>query len=170
MTLAPNETVRVRHFQMADWAQVWPILRDTFAAGDTYAYAPDSSEADVRHAWIDTPAATFVAHTNGGRIVGTYVIKPNQPGLGAHVCNCGYVVAEAAQGLGVATLMCAHSQVEAVSRGFRAMQFNLVIATNERAVRLWQKLGYAIAGRLPGAFKHSSLGYVDALVMYKTLV
>jgi ribosomal protein S18 acetylase RimI-like enzyme len=158
----------IREFRDADWAQVWPLLRATFATGDTYTFPPDLSEADARKAWVEIPAATFVAEENG-EILGTYFIKPNQPGLGAHVCNCGYVVASRAQGRGIAAAMCEHSQRFAIARGFRAMQFNFVVATNERAVRLWQRLGFEVIGRLPGAFRHQELGFVDALVMYKTL-
>jgi ribosomal protein S18 acetylase RimI-like enzyme len=164
------DACRIREFREPDWPALWPILQATFASGDTYAFEPASREADIRKAWIAVPAATFVAHDAHGRIVGTYYIKPNQPGLGAHVCNCGYVVAPAAQGRGVASLMCEHSQATAVAMGFRAMQFNAVVATNERAVRLWQRLGFTVVGRLPGAFRHQRLGYVDALVMYKQLV
>lgn len=162
--------VTIRALAPADWPTVWPILRTTFQAGDTYSFAPDSTEAEIHKAWVELPAATFVACGVGGEIVGTYFIKPNQTGLGAHVCNCGYVVAPAAQGLGVASLMCEHSQQQAVAMGFRAMQFNLVVASNVRAVRLWQHLGFAIVGTLPGAFRHPTLGYVDAHVMFKTLV
>ncbi len=110
-----------------------------------------------------------MACDSDGRLLGTYFIKPNQPGLGAHVCNCGYVVAPAAQGQGIASALCQHSQAQAVAMGFLAMQFNLVATTNERAVRLWQRLGFTTVGRLPGAFRHQRLGLVDALVMFKTL-
>lgn len=159
----------IRRFHESDWPSVWPLLRETFAAGDTYTFPPGSTEAEIHRAWVETPAATFVACDPTGELVGTYYLKPNQPGGGAHVCNCGYVVAARAQGRGVATAMCEHSQAEAIARGFRAMQFNFVVATNERAVRLWQALGFAVVGRLPGAFRHPRLGYVDALVMFKTL-
>jgi ribosomal protein S18 acetylase RimI-like enzyme len=162
--------IAIRPLEPADWASVWPILRSTFQAGDTYAFSPDSTEAEIHKAWRELPAATFVACGAGGEILGTYFIKPNQAGLGAHVCNCGYVVAPAAQGQGVASLMCEHSQRQAVAMGFRAMQFNLVVASNVRAVRLWQHLGFAIVGTLPGAFRHSTQGFVDAHVMFKTLV
>jgi ribosomal protein S18 acetylase RimI-like enzyme len=145
------------------------MLQSTFQAGETYTFAPDSTEAEIHRAWIETPSATFVAGDPEGRILGTYFIKPNQPGLGAHVCNCGYVVSPEAQGRGVATAMCEHSQAAAVAMGFRAMQFNCVVSTNEPAVRLWQKQGFAIVGRLPGAFKHPRAGYVDAFVMFKQL-
>ncbi len=160
----------IRTFHEADWQAVWPMLRETFAAGDTYSFPPHSTEAETHKVWVESPTATFVACDAAGTIVGTYFIKPNQPGLGDHVCNCGYVVARHAQGQGVASRMCEHSQREAVRLHFRAMQFNLVVATNERAIRLWEKLGFAVVGRLPGAFRHQQLGLVDALVMFKTLV
>ena len=161
--------IEIREYVESDWPELWPLLHATFASGDTYAFAPDSSEADIHKAWIDVPSATFVAREADGRLAGTYYIKPNQPGLGGHVCNCGYVVASWAKGQGIATAMCEHSQASAVAMGFRAMQFNSVVVTNERAVRLWQRLGFAVVGRLPGAFRHRQLGYVDALVMYKQL-
>jgi ribosomal protein S18 acetylase RimI-like enzyme len=161
--------IEIRHFRDTDWVDVWPILRNTFSAGDTYAFDPQSSEDDIRHAWIALPQRTFVAVDDAGAIIGTYFIKPNQPGLGAHVCNCGYVVSAEAQGKGVASAMCEHSQAQARAMGFRAMQFNLVVSTNVRAVQLWQRLGFAIVGTLPEAFRHRKLGFVDAFVMYKRL-
>ncbi|MDF3021977.1 MAG: GCN5-like N-acetyltransferaser [Steroidobacteraceae bacterium] len=158
----------IRPLRDEDWPGVWALLRATFAAGDTYTFPPDSSEADIRKAWVETPLATYVAR-EGETLLGTYFIKPNQPGLGSHVCNCGYVVAPESRGRGVAAAMCEHSQQFARERGFRAMQFNFVVATNVRAVKLWERLGFAVVGRLPGAFHHRDLGYVDALVMYKSL-
>ncbi len=166
----PAQAAHIRPFNATDWPAVWALLHTTFLTGDTYSFAPDSTEAQIRAAWIDLAAATFVACSATGDVLGTYFVKANQTGQGAHVCNCGYVVAHAAQGQGIASQMCEHSQLQAVAMGFRAMQFNLVVATNTRAVRLWQKLGYDVVGTLPGAFKHQQLGYVDALVMYKTLV
>lgn len=161
--------ITVRLFRDADWPAVWRILEPVFRAGDTYSFASDISEEEAHRAWVETPSATFVAEDDAGQILGTYYIKPNQPGQGSHVCNCGYVVSSAARGMGIATLMCRHSQEEAVRRGFRSMQFNLVVSTNEGAVRLWKKLGFEIIGTLPGAFRHPAHGYVDAYVMYKTL-
>ncbi|WP_198969848.1 GNAT family N-acetyltransferase [Xylophilus sp. ASV27] len=159
----------IRHFQPQDWASLWPLLRSTFATGDTYAYAPDAPEAAIHAAWVEQPLATYVACADDGTLLGSYTLKPNQPGLGGHVCNCGYVVAPAARGRGLASAMCEHSQAEARRLGFRAMQFNLVVSTNEGAVRLWQKLGFRIVGTLPGAFQHQRHGDVDAYVMFKPL-
>ncbi|MGL4576737.1 MAG: GNAT family N-acetyltransferase [Burkholderiaceae bacterium] len=160
----------IRPFESADWPQLWQILHSVFVTGDTYAFSPNSTEAQIRTAWIDTPQATFVSTSDTGALTGTYILKPNQPGLGSHVCNCGYVVAQSARGQGIAALLCEHSQDTARALGYRAMQFNLVVSTNEVAVRLWQKLGFRIVGTLPGAFNHSSKGFVDAYVMHKNLV
>src|SRR6266700_6512823 len=110
----------------------------------------------------------FVAEDNG-HVVGTYCLQANQEGGGAHVANCGYITAVSATGRGVARAMCEHSLGRARGRRFRAMQFNFVISTNERAVRLWQSFGFEIVGRLPKAFLHPTLGYVDAYIMYRDL-
>jgi len=143
-----------------------PIIR----AGETYPYATDMTVDQARRMWLDATEAAYVAEDEDGQLLGTYYIKPNQPTLGAHVANCGYMVAEHARGRGVGTALCEHSQEEAVRLGYRAMQFNLVVETNEASVHLWKKMGFDVVGRLPGAFKHEKLGFVDAFVMYKTLV
>ena len=161
--------IRISRMEPAEWPAVWTLLQPVFQSGETFAFSPNISEGEAREAWLAAPAATYVAKGPDDRVVGTYFIKPNQPGLGSHVCNCGYVVAESSRGQGVASLMCEHSQAEAKRLGFLAMQFNLVVSTNESAVGLWQKLGFQTVGRLPGAFRHQRLGLVDAFVMFKTL-
>ena len=161
--------VAIRPFEKSDWLSVWSILEPTFRSGETYAFSPDITESEAYKVWVELPSATFVACQSDGAVLGTYFIKPNQPGLGSHVCNCGYVVAAAVQGKGVASAMCEHSQREAVARGYCAMQFNLVVSTNEAAVHLWQKHGFSIVGVLPEAFRHRHLGFVDAYVMHKKL-
>lgn len=166
--LANPMSLVIRPFRPEDWVQLWPILRTTIASGDTYAFPPDSTEEQIRTLWIEASLATYVACSDE-TVIGSYKIQPNQPGLGSHVCNCAYVVSPAARGRGVAGSMCTHSQVEAVRRGFLAMQFNLVVVTNVDAVHLWKKLGFQIVGTLPNAFRHRQLGFVDAHVMYKKL-
>lgn len=159
----------IRPAEAADWSAIWPILAPVFAAGDTYAYARDIDPAAAQAVWMDKPEATFVGVEANGAIAATYYLVANQPGQGAHVANCGYVVAAEARGRGWASAMCEHSQREALARGFRAMQYNFVAATNAGAVRLWQRHGFDIVGRLPGAFCHPEVGDIDALVMYKRL-
>ena len=160
--------LEIREATDADFERIWSIFQPTAAADEIYAYAPDVTKAEGRHLWMELPRKTFVADDDG-ELLGTYYIKTNQAGPGAHVCNGGYMVAITARGRGIATAMCEHSQKIALELGYEAMQFNFVASTNEGAVRLWQKFGFEIVGRLPGAFKHPLQGNVDALVMYKWL-
>jgi ribosomal protein S18 acetylase RimI-like enzyme len=160
--------LEIRTANDQDWDKIWPIVHEVFKGGDTYPYSPETSKEDAHNIWLKTPAATYVAQQSG-RIVGTYYIKPNQPGLGSHVCNAGYMVSAAARGQGIGRRMCAHSLEAAVRLGFKAMQYNLVVVTNTTAVKLWQNMGFEIIGTLPRAFNHAQLGLVDALVMYRLL-
>ncbi|TDJ35749.1 MAG: GNAT family N-acetyltransferase [Gammaproteobacteria bacterium] len=162
--------VNIRRCSEADWPAVWDIMEPVIRVGDTYPYAMDMTVDGARQMWLEIPAATYVAEDTESNILGTYYLKPNQPTLGAHVANCGYMVAERARGMGIATQMCEHSQDEAIRMGYRAMQYNLVVKTNEASVHLWQKMGFAIVGTLPGASKHSGHNFVDAYVMYKELI
>jgi ribosomal protein S18 acetylase RimI-like enzyme len=147
---------------------IWNILEPVIRAGETYTLPRDLSREDALAYWFAEGHKVWIAEA-GGEILGTYFLRANQQGGGAHVANCGYVTAQHATGRGVARAMCVHSLEVARQRGFRAMQFNFVVSTNERAVRLWTSLGFATIGRLPEAFLHPALGYVDALVMYRAL-
>jgi ribosomal protein S18 acetylase RimI-like enzyme len=160
--------MNVRPATPEDDDAIWRILEPTFRAGETYPIPRDVSRADALAYWRTPGHAVFVAE-DAEQIVGTYYLRANTKGGGDHVANCGYMVTSAAQGRGVARAMCEHSLIQARERGFSAMQFNFVIASNERAVRLWQGCGFAVVGRLPGAFRHPRLGPVDAFVMYRTL-
>jgi ribosomal protein S18 acetylase RimI-like enzyme len=158
----------IRPARPEDAAAIWSIIGPVLRAGETYALDPQISEAEALDYWLGTDKDTFVAEDDGS-IVGTYFMRRNQAGGGAHVCNCGYITSAAARGRGIARGMCMHSLEHARARGYRAMQFNFVVSTNERAVRLWESLGFKTVGRLPLAFRHPTLGYVDALVMYQPL-
>lgn len=160
--------MNIREVTRDDFDRIWPIFHEIVAAGDTYAYPRDTTREQALKLWLDAPRKTYLVEEDG-QVLGTYYIKTNQAGPGAHVCNCGYMVASAARGRGLATTLCEHSQEVAKKLGYKAMQFNFVAASNEGAVRLWNKLGFATVGRLPKAFQHPSRGYVDALVMYKWL-
>lgn len=160
--------MQIRPADSSDAAAIWRIVGPTIRAGETYALDRDSSEADALAYWLGSDRSTFVAEDDG-EIVGTYYLRANQAGGGKHICNCGYMTAGAATGRGVARAMCLHSIEHARRLGYRGMQFNFVISSNTRAVGLWQSLGFEIVGRLPQAFDHPSLGYVDALVMFRPL-
>jgi ribosomal protein S18 acetylase RimI-like enzyme len=160
--------MRIRLATRDDTDAVWSIVKPTIRAGETYTLPPDMPRSEALAYWMGPDRETFVAEDEG-RIVGTYYIRANQAGGGDHVCNCGYMTDAAALGRGVARAMCEHSLAHAPTRGFRAMQFNFVVSTNERAVRLWQSFGFDVVGRLPHAFRHPTHGLVDALVMYRWL-
>ena len=160
--------ITIRRAVAADFDALWPILRDVFRAGTTYAVDPAISRDAAFAYWMQQPAATYVALLDDG-VVGTYYLRTNQPGGGAHICNCGYIVAPAARGKGLAAQMCLHSQDQARAMGYVAMQFNFVLASNAGAVRLWHRLGFATIGTIPDAFRHPEQGFVAAYVMHKRL-
>ena len=158
----------IRAATSADFDAIWRILEPVIRAGETYTLPRDMSREAALAYWHEPDHEVFVFEETG-EVLGTYFLRANQKGGGAHVANCGYMTAVWARGRGVSRAMCQHSLLHASSRGFCAMQFNFVVSTNERAVRLWQSLGFAIVGRLPGVFIHPSLGAVDALVMHRYL-
>ena len=158
----------IRPYRPADAAPLWAMLEPVFRAGDTYAVDPAITREDAVAFWTGAPHEAFIAEADGA-VVGTYYIQPNQQGGGAHVCNCGYVTGAAARGKGIARAMLDDSLTRARAAGYRAMQYNFVVATNIRAVETWKANGFDVVGRLPRAFHHPAEGYVDALVMYREL-
>lgn len=163
---SPTPTIRAAGPQDAD--AIWAILEPVIRGGETYTLPRHLTRPDALSYWFSPGHHVFVAVADG-EVIGTYYLRANQQGGGGHVANCGYMTHPAAAGKGVATAMCAHSLEYAKTLGFLAMQFNFVVSTNQRAVRLWQRHGFEIVGRLPRAFQHPNLGYVDALVMYRQL-
>lgn len=152
-----------------DWPEVWRILKPVFRDGRTYPLPVDVSESGAKAYWIKTDGYNGVARDGGGEVVGAYFLRPDQGGPGDHVCNAGYVVAEAARGKGLATPLCLQSQEQARAMGFRAMIFNLVVATNSVAVRAWTRAGMEIIGTKPEAFRLPDGSAVDAHIMWKAL-
>ena len=147
---------------------VWQIFREVIAAGDAYVFETDTSREAFQAYWFGPGVHPYVA-VEDGLVLGSYIVKANLPGRASHIANASYMVSSAARGKGIGGLMCEHSLTEAKSLGFRAMQFNIVVATNTAAVKLWQRHGFQIIGTVPGAFRHETLGYVDAHVMFRTL-
>ena len=161
--------LNIRPAAEADRDAIWNIFQEIVAVGDTYAFDPGMSRAEALAYWFRTGTHTYVAE-NAGRVVGTYILRANQPGPGSHVANAAFMVAQGARGLGVGRKMAEHCLSEARRVGFRAMQFNFVVSTNASAIRLWQRLGFKIVGTLPGAFRHPRAGYVDVYVMFRSLL
>ncbi|MGD9508425.1 MAG: N-acetyltransferase family protein [Geminicoccaceae bacterium] len=158
----------IRSAADADNGAIWRVLEPTIRAGETLMLPSEMDQPAALSYWRQPSHLAFVAE-DGAEIVGTYYLRANQQGHGSHVANCGYATATRATGRGVARAMCLHSLEEARARGFTAMQFNCVVASNERAVGLWRSCGFEIVGRVPDTFRHPRLGPVDTLVMYRRL-
>jgi L-amino acid N-acyltransferase YncA len=158
----------IRAVTLADHDAIWGIIKPVIRAGETLAVPRDMMRQAALALWLSSDRTVRVLEADGA-VVGVFYVRANQSGGGAHVANAGYVVAQDATGRGVARRMCAASLDLARELGFRAMQFNFVVSTNVRAVALWQAMGFAEVGRLPGAFAHPALGHVDALVMFREL-
>lgn len=160
--------MEIRQASAQDFDAIWPIFHEIVKAGETYAFATNTSKEEAFRLWMSTPRVTYVV-VDENQILATYYLKTNQAGPGEHVCNCGYMVSSMARGRGLATLMCEHSQKVAKELNYKAMQFNFVASSNIGAIRLWERLGFDIVGRLPKAFKHPQQGFIDALLMFKWL-
>ena len=158
----------IRSAQSADFHAIWAILKPIFRAGDTYTIDTDICQEDALAYWCAPSQSTFVVEDEDV-VLGTYYLKRHQAGGGSHVCNCGFATSGAARGKGVARAMLDHALAEAPKQGFAAMQFNFVVASNTRAIAIWERAGFDVVGRLPGAFLHPEHGKTDALVMWKDL-
>ena len=160
--------INIRTANESDRAAAWKIIKSVIAGGDTYVFDPASPEDEMLTYWFSPEKYVYVAEENG-EVVGTYWIKANQPGLGSHVGNGAYMVSPAAKGKGVGRLMAEHSIEEARRLGFKSIQFNFVVKSNEVAVRLWQSVGFEIIGEIPDAFDHREHGMTNAYIMYRKL-
>lgn len=160
--------MEIRAAGEADWPAIWAMFEPIVREGETYALPRDMDEAAARGYWMAPDRAVFLA-IEDGLVLGSSTIHPNQQGGGAHVANAGYITAAAARGRGVARALCLHSLDYARDTGFRAVQFNFVVSSNAPAVHLWESIGFRVLARLPGAFEHPRLGFVDALLMWKDL-
>ena len=161
--------LNIRLATKADRDAIWEIFHAVVASGDTYAFDPRISRENALAYWFRADTHAYVA-AQDRHVVGTYILRPNQPGSGSHVANAAFMVAPTARGEGIGRAMSEHCLSEARRLGFRAMQFNFVVSTNESAIRLWQQLGFEIVGTLPGAFRHPEKGYVDVYVMFRSLL
>ena len=161
--------LQIRRAREEDREAIWQIFRAVVAGGDTYVFDPNISRRKALAYWLGPKTRCYVALSDQG-IVGSYILKANQPGLGSHVANAGFMVSPSARGRGIGRAMAEHCLLEAHRLGFRAMQFNFVVSTNSRAIALWKSLGFKIVGTLPEAFQHQGLGKkVDAFVMHRFL-
>jgi L-amino acid N-acyltransferase YncA len=167
-TITHDRMIEIRKADESDFDGIWEIFHQVVERGDTYAHHPETTKEQAREIWMSKAVTTYVALLDG-EIVGTYILRPNQPELGSHVANAGYMVKDGLHGKGIATVMCEHSLTEARRAGYLAMQFNAVVSTNERARRLWERMGFSVVGRVPQGFRHREQGLVDILIMHRFL-
>lgn len=160
--------VEIRPATDADKPAVWQIIKTVIAGGDTYTFAPDTPETDMIAFWFSPEKHVYVAE-DGGQVLGTYWLKANQPGLGDHVGNGGYMVSPDAKGKGIGKLMAEHSIEEGRRIGYHSIQFNFVVKSNTVAVKLWKSVGFEIIGEIPDAIRHSQHGLTNAYIMYRKL-
>ncbi|KAB1159484.1 GNAT family N-acetyltransferase [Tenacibaculum aiptasiae] len=158
----------IRKATEKDVDQIWEIFQAVIKTEDTYVFSPETPKTDLQKHWFASYMHTYVFEEEG-QILGTYIVKPNQIDLGSHISNASYMVSPKAQGKGIGKKLCEHSLKLAKDLGFIGMQFNIVVSTNKGAVALWKKFGFEIIGTTPKAFKHKTLGLVDAYIMYKEL-
>ena len=152
----------------SDFPAMWPIFQEVVSSESTYVFAADTSYDDAFTYWFGTGVTSYVAEDDG-RIVAMYKLIQNQRDLGSHVSNASFMVHSSAGGKGLGRRLGVHCLQEAKKAGYKAIQFNFVVATNTAAVSLWQKLGFSIVGTLPKVFAHKELGLVDAYVMHRFL-
>jgi ribosomal protein S18 acetylase RimI-like enzyme len=160
--------IEIRKATPLDSDEIWDIIKEVISTGDTYVFSPNSSKEKMLGFWMSTDKHTYVAIVDG-KISGTFFIKDNQPDLGSHIANAGYMTAPAAAGKGIGKAMCEFSIMEAKRLGYKAMQFNIVVKSNENAVSLWKKLGFKIIGEIPDAFQHQQKGFTNAYIMYSKI-
>lgn len=160
--------ISIRIAKDDDFDSIYNIFHAVVKLGNTHTYFPDTNKEDAYQLWMPPHKETFVAIVDNN-IVGTYFLRANQIGLGSHIANAAYMVHPSEHGKGIGTLMAKHSINRATEFGYHAMQFNIVVSTNEKAVNLWKKCGFKIIGNTPNGFNHSTLGYVDTYIMYKPL-
>jgi ribosomal protein S18 acetylase RimI-like enzyme len=160
--------IKIRKTISTDHQDIWNIINEVISTGDTYVFAPGSSKEKMLDFWCGADKQTYVAIIDG-KIVGTFFIKDNQPDLGSHIANAGYMTMPAAFGKGIGKTMGEFSIAEARHLGYKAMQFNIVVKSNEAAVSLWEKLGFKIIGEIPDAFDHKQNGLTNAYIMYRKI-
>tara|TARA_R110000868_G_scaffold96582_2_gene265754 strand:+ start:2162 stop:2659 length:498 start_codon:yes stop_codon:yes gene_type:complete len=164
-----SNPTQIRKATDSDFDSVWEIFKEVIKTGDTYVFDPNTPKADLDKNWFAPYMDTFVLIDENQAVLGTYIIKPNQIDLGNHIANCSYMVNPKSHGNGIGKLLCQHSIDFAKEKGYLAIQFNIVVSTNIRAVALWKNFGFNIIGTTPKGFRHKTLGLVDTYIMYKEL-
>jgi len=163
-----EQNLITRPSQSKDEDGIWEIIKEVISSGDTYVFSPNSSKEKMLTYWFADHIHTYTV-IRSDQIVGTFIIKDNHPDLGSHIANASYMISPKHQGMGLGRQMAENSLIIAKELGYRAMQFNIVVKSNERALKLWDKMGFKVVGEVPEAFKHPKKGYANALILWKKL-
>lgn len=160
----------VREATIDDWPSIWRFFNTIVAAAETFPYDPEMDERTARESWmVGAPGRTVVAVADDGAVIGTANMYANREGGGAHIASASFMVDPANHGRGAGRALGEDALEWARANGFRGMQFNAVVESNTRAVRLWESLGFEIMGTIPEGFRHPTEGYVGLHVMYRRL-
>lgn len=163
-------TISLRPAVDSDWEAIGPIIKEVAAAEETFAMDPAPHEAEARASWMVTPPGRVVVATDDeGGVLGTANMYANRPNQGSHVASGSLMVARKARGRGAGRRLIQDMIGWATSQGFRAIQFNAVVASNLAAVRLYESEGFRITGAAPGGFIHPAEGPVDLLILWRDL-
>lgn len=160
----------IRAATVEDWPAIWRFMHQIVAAGNTFTWDTGTCEADARGRWFrKPPGRTVVAVDEDGTVLGTAISGANHGGNANHIATASFMVDPVHTGRGVGRALGAHVVEQARADGFRAMQFNAVVATNTSAVWLWRSLGFEIVATLPEGFRHPEYGFVGLHIMYQQL-
>ncbi|MBW4079416.1 MAG: GNAT family N-acetyltransferase [Acidobacteria bacterium] len=159
--------MEIREAHDEDWPKIYPIFRAVVEEGKTYAFPENLSLEEARPWWMEKSPAVTVVASEGDIVLGSAKMGPNRPGRGSHIATASFMVNPARQGKGVGTALGNYAIEWARVRGYRGMQFNAVVETNEPAVHLWKKLGFEVLTTVPEAFGHPEYGFVGLHVMYR---
>ncbi|GGN58253.1 N-acetyltransferase [Streptomyces albiflavescens] len=158
----------IREAETDDWPRIWPFWHRIVAAGETYAWDPDTSEEAARALWTGPGKQVYVAEDDTGAIVGSAYVTPNYGGPAARIANAGFMVDPERSGQGIGRALAEHILAVAKADGYRGMVFNAVVETNP-AVTLWTSLGFTILATVPAAYEHPRHGLVGLHIMYRAL-
>lgn len=158
----------IRPYHATDFAQLIEILKQVVASGDTYSLSPESDTEELKAFWFAKGNHVYVC-VDDNVVMGSFFIRNNQPGLGSHIANAGFVVDHKYGGRGIGRMMGEFAIREGRLMGFQAMQFNYVIKSNTHAVELWKKLGFEVMAEIPEAFRHVKNGLTSVYIMYRKL-
>lgn len=156
-------------FKQEDENALYDIFQKAVEMGDEFPYEDPSIQEFYRQ-FFAPQSDVYVCRSISGEVVGAFYLKSNFSGKCRHIANAGYMIKQSQRGQGLGTLLVNASLEIAKHKGFRAMQYNMVLQRNTAAVKLYSKLGFQVIGTLPQAVRNADGSYQDGYILYKSLV